>query len=670
MNNFFKRFVSLVLCFSTLVLTYPSVSFSKENKEKNTVSKKLEKETNEKESKEENKINESINNTDRKNVTLTVDLKGRQAQMRFYREDEKKLGKPGTLWEDSDENYTIDAKSRIDDTYEIKKIRPKGNAKPKIGTPKIVQVEQTFKDGTTITREVTNYLDENGKEYDIYSNDEATRKKATEELLKRQFLVADEQYENEARIIGYSTIPLCDMQKCFWLMTGKYNQDTTHYLYKYMTLQQYEDLLSHGKVIRNLDDWKKADEAAEEFKKKKPMRCGIFRGFGGDRMCHIYGENGQKDIYHDGAYLVDEKSPIDKDRTIYPIYACGRVVLHSRNYDEDGSELTKTIYLSRSPKYKEDLRKFYYKKTKKKKPSKNAQALRMYPDVSEKFFKKHMTDVFVDMPEVPIFGDEKHINEVKEEDRIFAKEDQSFIGWVAINESELTGLTGKARQEKIDQLLNKFEAGQNNDRIEEMNEMTDGKGYEKLNKLRHDNFMPNDQELKNIYSTYYALRKDKKDSVKETNDGEPTYPEGELIKDDKDYPYIYLPNGYKLWMNALDFRDDPKIKTARDVLDRAEVHLYAVYRPRFKVSVSPRYMDINRTDVDPTHQYGKYEALKEEYNTAKKDLDIALLTRTAVTDYTKPTVAANANYNPINELLKKDEPVFKTWNKNSQEPLI
>ncbi|MFR3064198.1 hypothetical protein [Peptoniphilus sp.] len=117
------------------------------------------------------------------------------------------------------------------------------------------------------------------------------------------------------------------------------------------------------------------------------------------------------------------------------------------------------------------------------------------------------------------------------------------------------------------------------------------------------------------------------------------------------YKDAYVPNGYNF---AVSKGYEALMKEGKDI------HLYANYRPYFDVKVQPRYMNIG--EADATHAHGKYVNTVEQAK--KKPLEIALLYRTAVTDYTKPTVLQGATYNPLtkNDLLLDSDEVIKPWN--------
>ena len=111
----------------------------------------------------------------------------------------------------------------------------------------------------------------------------------------------------------------------------------------------------------------------------------------------------------------------------------------------------------------------------------------------------------------------------------------------------------------------------------------------------------------------------------------------------------YVPNGYNF---AVSKGFEALMKEGKDI------HLYANYRPYFDVKVQPRYMNIG--EADATHEHGKYVNTVDAAK--RKQLKIALLYRTAVTPYNKPTVLQSATYNPLTdkELLNGDT-VTKDW---------
>ncbi|PWL97501.1 MAG: hypothetical protein DBY04_06230 [Clostridiales bacterium] len=112
----------------------------------------------------------------------------------------------------------------------------------------------------------------------------------------------------------------------------------------------------------------------------------------------------------------------------------------------------------------------------------------------------------------------------------------------------------------------------------------------------------------------------------------------------------YVPNGYNF---AVSKGFDLLMKEGKDI------HLYANYRPYFDVKVKPSYKNIDKT-ADVSHKYGKYVNTVDKAK--KKPLDIALLYRTAVTPYEKPTVLQSATYNPLTEKeIADSSPIIQHW---------
>lgn len=108
----------------------------------------------------------------------------------------------------------------------------------------------------------------------------------------------------------------------------------------------------------------------------------------------------------------------------------------------------------------------------------------------------------------------------------------------------------------------------------------------------------------------------------------------------KDNPIVsYLPNGMDLYIH----------ESLADIMKNGkQIHLYANYRPYFQVNVKPRYMGIKDKDyANKNGNYGEYE--DNVGSTKRHNINVALLYRTAVTDYSDPTVAQTATYNAINE---------------------
>lgn len=119
----------------------------------------------------------------------------------------------------------------------------------------------------------------------------------------------------------------------------------------------------------------------------------------------------------------------------------------------------------------------------------------------------------------------------------------------------------------------------------------------------------------------------------------------------------YVPNGYNF---AVSKGYNDLMKAGKDI------HLYANYRPNFEIKVKPRYMNIAAKDA--THQYGKYDDTVDA--SKKKAIKIALIYRTAVTNYSEPTVLQGATYNPlVSKDLSQGDEVIKNWDGTSDTTL-
>lgn len=94
-----------------------------------------------------------------------------------------------------------------------------------------------------------------------------------------------------------------------------------------------------------------------------------------------------------------------------------------------------------------------------------------------------------------------------------------------------------------------------------------------------------------------------------------------------------------------------------------ELHLYASYRPFYKVNVKKQFKKFNENT-------GKYIDLTQEEQAAKiHDVKFGLLYRTAVTNWNDPTVLQAANYYTLNPANLKDTEILKEWKKDKQNKL-
>ena len=101
---------------------------------------------------------------------------------------------------------------------------------------------------------------------------------------------------------------------------------------------------------------------------------------------------------------------------------------------------------------------------------------------------------------------------------------------------------------------------------------------------------------------------------------------------------LMLPNGYKL---RLDGKYD-------DWMKKDYIHLYAQYRPFFGIQVNKDYKYIEKENTKDAKYVDEYTDTKGKVHTIsnadRRNVSIGLIYRTAVTDYTDPTVHAAAKY--------------------------
>lgn len=307
-------------------------------------------------------------------------------------------------------------------------------------------------------------------------------------------------------------------------------------------------------------------------------------------------------------YIFDEASPLEDERTVYAVYGGLSLVLHSGNNDASGNEITVRI-----PVTQEDL-------------DYTDQTLDASSSASLKGLKGKIA--MKRMPKAPYTSEANDVKEADEKLKEFKKDKNSFVGWTIL--SDQTDLR----------------AGNNNARISALlkGEIYDASGSKKS--------IPKESEsLKNLIM----------DKLSAAN------------------KVATLPNGFTFAFSPDNFDKDANftVKKADGLKDRqtlldtvSEIHLYAVYRPYFNVTVHPQYKKIDKTDYDPNNKkFGEY--VDGVGDAKKQKLQISLLTRTAVTGYGKPTVDAAANYNPIGAAKdaitgQLNPDVVKTWDPNAQ----
>lgn len=304
--------------------------------------------------------------------------------------------------------------------------------------------------------------------------------------------------------------------------------------------------------------------------------------------------------------VFDELSPVDKNREVYAVYGNIELVFHSI---VGGVETTKTM-----PVEENEILEIHHNEfdsitgatsndnKKKPTPKPNPQ-----PQPQKKEKLKYA--ILKKIPKVPYSFDSKETSETKNSIfKEFKQENSTFIGWYCNTDNAKSFKDTKTAQNA----LNNFLAGNNN--------------------LRLAYTTSADAYFKQTESLTYMQR----------------------------HKEAYLPNGYSFLITPPNFKaNGEELKTLDEILDNVEqIHLYAIYRSYFDIKVHPRYKKLN-SKGDAKHKEGMFEDFKNDVPTS--GLNIGLLQRTAVSNFEDPTVAANANYSPIDG-LKQGEQGYKLWN--------
>ena len=296
-------------------------------------------------------------------------------------------------------------------------------------------------------------------------------------------------------------------------------------------------------------------------------------------------------------YIFDEASPLEDERTVYAVYGGLSIVLHSGKEDASGNEIT-----VRLPVTQEDLD--YTDKT------------LLDATTSSTLYNLAGKIVMKRMPKAPYTSEAKDVNAADEKLKEFKKDKNSFVGWTILSDQS------------------KLRVGNNNPRISALL-----KGEITLEDGSKTAIPKESESLKNLI----------KDKLSATNK-KATLPNG--------FTFAFSPDNFDKDANFTVTKADG-LKDRQTLLDTvSEIHLYAVYRPYFNVTVHPQYKKVDKTKGT----YGEY--VDGVGSDKQKPLQIGLLTRTAVTGYGKPTVDASANYEPIGEASG----VLKTWDLNAATP--
>lgn len=314
-----------------------------------------------------------------------------------------------------------------------------------------------------------------------------------------------------------------------------------------------------------------------------------------------------KDWENQETQVFDELSPVDKNREVYAVYGNIELVFHSI---VDGVETTKTMPVEENEILEIKHNEFDSITGATSNDDKKKPAPKPNPQPGQQKKEELKYAILKKIPKVPYSFDSKETNETKNSIfKDFKQRDNTFIGWYCNTDNAKSFKDIQTAQNA----LNNFLAGNNN--------------------LRLAYTTSADAYFKQTESLTYMQRHNKE---------------------------AYLPNGYSFLITPPNFTaNGEELKTLDEILDNVEqIHLYAVYRPYFDITVHPRYKKLN-SKGDSTHKFGMFEDFKD--NVPTSGLNIGLLQRTAVSNFEDPTVAANANYSPIDG-LKQGEQGYKFWN--------
>ena len=415
-------------------------------------------------------------------------------------------------------------------------------------TNKTVTVKENI-DGKEVERTFQNLINHEGKVYDIKNKDSEIAKKELAALKLRQM---PDKYDIDMpqgkRLLGWTTVKLGDKKDA--------NGDVI------TTADQFYKLQEEGKVLKNVTDWEKVDN------KTNPE-----------------------------TFIFDEKSPIDKNRTVYAVYGDGiNIILHSNNTTDPKKEVIYKI-----PVTVDDL-------------DRTDSILDATTAPTYKAKKGKL--VIKAIPKVPYTSETDDIDKITDAKlKKFTKKgtaqdpnkEYTFIGWTLGSYDENGALTRPNTNNLI--------AGAANERIGELETGLVSNGTKRI-----------------------PLKTEWIDGLRNNT------------------RLYYVPNGFNLAIAPEDVLDGNDIDNTKTPITKAfeegkDVHLFANYRPYFDITVKASYKDIDLTGYDAAqNKFGEYKALANAKK--KKAANIGLLTRTAVTPYGKPTVHQNANYYPFKGGLK------------------
>ncbi|MDD7362708.1 MAG: hypothetical protein SPI65_03350 [Peptoniphilus sp.] len=289
---------------------------------------------------------------------------------------ERKADENGNTVFEKNENYRYSGFAKIDDQGKVvgaENVRVDDKNKTIVVKQKLRDLNG---DVTEIERTVINYENHENRPYDVHATNEDIKDSEIEDLLRRQFPVDEEvNLPNSKRIIGWTTVKLEDDAY------GKTAEE------KFYDLQNEKN-----KVVRKAGDWIKAEKEA---------------------------------------YIFDELSPVDRDRTVYAVYGGLNLVLHSGNYDSDGNE-----EIVRLPITKYDIDTIEQK---------------LLGMTAEDIESLKNTTIVKEIPRAPYTSNKEDVAAADPLLRKFVKDGQSFVGWTTLK-NQKTIKVG-ANNERISQLM-------------------------------------------------------------------------------------------------------------------------------------------------------------------------------------------------------------------------
>ena len=528
-----------------------------------------------------------------------------------------------------------------------------------------------------------NFLNHNGRPYDIYNKDEKIAKEELDGFMKR--LYPDPLYDaaltqnsegkkrpDDAVVIGWTTKKMVAQDGGFLSLTDGMDQ-----LYK---LQRGTEGNPDAFKIRTLDDWKKVDAG-------------------------------------EGNFVFDEYSPVDKHRTVYAVWGVPSIVLHSNNTDDIENETTVRIPINRAMFEDTD------------------EAIEKLVcddlDIITKATERPALDISIDQPRNPdnyhkltiSLGQNAKYSDATGKNIVYlvkTKIDWSWndaralaeklvestdknaykylrftndkAGFDEVKEDfdisrDMTIYAQYSAQDESKHKCNADSLKAKKDKYKQTVIITDNLPmapyFEKTAKKDYDARLENFRKKGETFVGWKAVKEpnavngtikkqlDKFDAGQQ-NGRMSRFESSDALRKTERYGYMqsknsaYLPNGYKLWVAA----EDRNLENREEFFTKVkDVHLYAMYRPYFKVEVDPQYAEVDGKKspdpIDPKNikfdDYGSYNT--ERYQGTKHKIKIALITRTAVTPFTDPTVAQSANYNSITDIVG-DQELIKEWDPN------